>query len=60
MGTGTWDSQHNCLRELLRDIRQKANLTQHELAVRLGRPQSYISKYEGGERRLDFLEIREI
>jgi len=30
------------------------------LAVKLGQPQSFISKYESGERRLDLLEIRQI
>lgn len=32
------------------------NLSQMELAARLGMPQSYVSKYEIGERRLDFVE----
>ncbi|MBI3054031.1 MAG: helix-turn-helix transcriptional regulator [Betaproteobacteria bacterium] len=32
------------------------NLSQTEVAARLGRPQSYVSKYETGERRLDFAE----
>lgn len=48
------------LRRLLRDVRQEAGLRQTELAARLGRPQSYVSKYEAGERRLDLLELREI
>jgi len=32
------------------------NLTQAELAARLEQPQSYVSKFEIGERRLDFVE----
>lgn len=35
-------------------------MTQVELAARLGQHQSFVSKYETGERRLDFLEVREI
>jgi transcriptional regulator with XRE-family HTH domain len=37
--------------------RKSAGLTQHALARRLGRPQSFVAKYEGGERRLDVVEF---
>ncbi|QDW37773.1 helix-turn-helix transcriptional regulator [Bradyrhizobium sp. KBS0727] len=37
--------------------RKAAGLTQHALARRLGRPQSFVAKYEGGERRLDVIEF---
>jgi transcriptional regulator with XRE-family HTH domain len=40
--------------------RQAQSLTQFQLAERLGRPQSFVSKYERGERRLDFVEVFEI
>jgi Helix-turn-helix. len=43
-------------RELLKETRVAKNLTQAEIAGRLGLPQSYVSKYESGERRLDFVE----
>jgi transcriptional regulator with XRE-family HTH domain len=56
--TGT--REQKLLQELLRNLRSEAGLTQKDLAVRLGEPQSYISKYESGERRLDFLEIRHL
>jgi transcriptional regulator with XRE-family HTH domain len=37
--------------------RDRAGLTQQQLAKRLGRPQSFVAKYEGGERRLDIVEF---
>lgn len=48
------------LRSLLRGIRQEAGLRQDDLARVLGKPQSFVSKYESGERRLDVLELRSI
>ena len=45
---------------LLKEIRQKHGITQVELAEKLGVPQSFVSKYESGERQLDILELREI
>ena len=43
-------------RGLLKQQRKAQGLTQEELARRLNCPQSYVSKYELGERRLDFVE----
>ena len=51
-------NQQKKLLALLRDIRLDAGLTQSELASRLGTDQTFISKYESGERRLDILELR--
>ncbi len=45
---------------LLKEIRQKRGVTQVELAEKLGVPQSFVSKYESGERQLDVLELRQI
>lgn len=42
------------------EARRGAGLTQTELAMRLGKPQSYVSKVENGERRLDFVEFVEL
>lgn len=44
----------------LKSARKGADLTQQELADRLGKPQSYVSKYESGERRLDVAEFMEV
>ena len=41
---------------MLRALRIEKGLTQVDLAARLGLPQSYVSKYETGERRVDFVE----
>jgi transcriptional regulator with XRE-family HTH domain len=46
--------------DLLREVRKEAGLTQAEVAAALRRPQSYISKYESGERRLDVLELQTV
>lgn len=48
---------HVRLLELLVAAREKAGLTQQQLADRLRKPQSFISKYEGGERRIDVIEF---
>jgi transcriptional regulator with XRE-family HTH domain len=48
------------LGEILVDLRTRAGLTQTELAKRLKRPQSFVSKYERGERGLDVVEIRDV
>lgn len=43
--------------ERLRAVRMRAKLTQAEVARRLGKPQSYVSKSESGERRVDAAEL---
>ena len=48
------------LLELLKQVRNEAGLRQIDLAKRLKQPQSYISKYESGERRLDLLELNQV
>lgn len=48
------------VRALLAEERKSAKLTQAQLAKRLSRPQSYVSNYERGERRLDLVEFLEI
>lgn len=58
MGRSNREKQQ--LQELLRELREAAELRQIDLAKRLGRPQSFVSKYESGEKNLDFLEVREV
>jgi transcriptional regulator with XRE-family HTH domain len=54
----TWSPSQSLLRVKLRELRECAGFTQVQLAERLGKPQSYVSKVEAGERKLDFLEVR--
>jgi len=49
--------EHRALCALLVAARRKAGLNQTELADRLSKPQSFVAKYEGGERRLDVIEF---
>ena len=44
----------------LREAREKAGMTQQQLADALEKPQSFIAKYELGERRLDVIEFLKI
>ncbi len=50
------DEYQKALEQLIA-ARKRAEVTQAELAKILGRPQSFVSKYESGERRLDVAEF---
>lgn len=52
-----YSEQYQQLCALLRQLRREAGLTQVEVAERLDVPQSFVSKYESGERRLDVIEL---
>ncbi len=55
-----YSEEYREFRELLKRLRVEAGIRQVELAARLGVPQSFISKYESGERRLDVVETARI
>ena len=48
------------LQSLLIEARKAKGLTQTELAEKLGKPQSFVAKYENGERRIDVIEFVDI
>lgn len=50
----------NRLAALLRQIRLDAELTQLQVAQKIGQTQSYVSKYESGEQRLDLMELEAV
>ncbi|ROH89596.1 XRE family transcriptional regulator [Stagnimonas aquatica] len=56
-----WETRRQDLRVLLKSVRLETGLTQMEMAARLrSRPQSYVSKSESGERKIDLVELEEI
>jgi transcriptional regulator with XRE-family HTH domain len=56
----TYLPETELLKALLRDIRDRADLRQVDVAKRIHRPQSFVSEYEAGQRRLDLVELREV
>jgi len=57
MEKSTHTSEYAILRAELRSSREKAGLTQRQLAARLEVPHSWIFKVESGERRIDLVEF---
>jgi transcriptional regulator with XRE-family HTH domain len=49
--------ERKILLDLLRDLRKQKGLTQDQMARAMGAKQAFVSKYETGERRLDFLDL---
>ena len=60
MPSSLHSSRYYVFRALMVSAREATGLTQVEVAERLGKPQSFVSKYERGERRLDFTEFVEL
>jgi len=52
-----YEKQYRAFLRQLRQAREDAGLTQQEVASRLGKPQSFVSKCESGERRVDVIEL---
>ena len=60
MGRTLRSPGHQALMAALKQARLDAGLTQTELADRLKRPQSFVAKYENGERRVEVVEFIQI
>lgn len=60
MAKSVFTEDYESFRLLLVEARNSAGVTQIELARKLARPQSFVSKYERGERRLDVIEFLEV
>ncbi|MBW5290206.1 MAG: transcriptional regulator [Candidatus Ruthia sp. Asou_11_S2] len=55
-----YDERREILRNLLIKHRKNAGIKQIQLAQKLNKPQSFVSKYENGERMLDPIEVYEV
>jgi len=53
-------AKQKILLNLLRDVRESRAFRQEDVAEALGWPQSAVSKYESGERRLDLIELHDV
>ena len=60
MAKSIHQDDYRILVKRLRNLRKNARVTQEELALSLGVEQSYISKVERYERRIDVIELRDI
>ncbi len=60
MSKNIYTTRHSKLLALLKSKRKEAGLTQTVVAKRLGKPPSYVAKYEGGDRQLDILEFLDV
>jgi len=59
MPRAIYTKDHNAIVERLKTARIDAGLAQQEVAVKLGKTQSYVSKIESGQRRFDVLQLKE-
>jgi len=60
MSRTIFSKRQEALQNLVRAARLEAGMTQMDLASRLGRPQSFVSKVESGERLMDIVELKEV
>ena len=60
MARGIHDARYRQLVEALAAARRNAGISQVALASKLGKSQQFVSKYESGERRLDFVEVLDV
>lgn len=60
MGKSIYSTEYDFVLSQLKRARIDTGMTQAEVAKRIGKPQSYISKCESGERRLDITEVNKL
>jgi len=60
MGRSIYSKDYKKIIERLKKARIEADLSQQAVADKLDKPQSYISKIESGERRLDVAEMKKL
>ena len=60
MSKSVYSKDYKEIIERLKKARIEADLSQQAVADKLGKPQSYISKIESGERRLDVAETKRL
>lgn len=58
MEKSIYTMNYDLFRCLLRTVREEQKLTQTEVAIRLEETQTFVSKVERGERRLDVIELQ--
>ncbi|MBF0956615.1 MAG: helix-turn-helix transcriptional regulator [Alloprevotella tannerae] len=58
MSKSVYSDDYKKLIERLKQARLDAGLSQQVVAGKLGKPQSYVSKVESGERRVDIIEVK--
>ena len=56
----TTEANYTIFLHFIRQARIKSGLTQLEIAQSLNKPQSFVSKYEAGDRKLNIIEYLEI
>ena len=55
-----YSQEYRAILRKLKKARKKSGFTQTEIAKKLGNPQSFISKIENGDRRLDVIELKRL
>ncbi|WP_459556771.1 helix-turn-helix domain-containing protein [Lacunimicrobium album] len=60
MEKSIYTAEYEALLELLKELRKQSGLSQIDLAAKLGQTQSFVSKVERGDRRLDVIQLRTI
>ena len=60
MEKSVFTQEYSIMLRLLKETRKQLKVSQVELAERLGQSQSFVSKCERGERRMDIIQLRTV